>query len=605
VDDSDINTNTTANDLVSLGPGGGSKNERIKAASRHLRGQIAGELAEDTSHFSEESVQLLKFHGTYQQEDRDQRQAARRTAGTEKAYQFMVRSRIPGGVLTAAQYLAEDDLADRYANGTLRITTRQGLQLHGVLKGDLQPTIREINDALLSTLAACGDVNRNVMACPAPVASRAQAQVEAIAHRIAMHLTPRSQAHHEIWIDGERIHTVEATEDEAEPIYGPTYLPRKFKIGIAFPGDNCIDVYTQDIGLVAELDGERLVGFTLLIGGGMGMTHGKAETFPRLGTPLCFVAPEDVLPAVEAIVTIQRDHGDRQNRKHARMKYLVEDRGVAWFRAEAERRLGRPLADPHPIVWEGVDDHLGWHRQADGRWFLGLFVENGRIKDAGDLRLRSGLRAAVERFQPGIRLTGQQNILLTDIPARQRAALKALLADHGIATDPVEAGVRRFAMACPALPTCGLALAEAERALPDLVSQIEADMRALGMDGERLSVRMTGCPNGCARPFMGDIGIVGRSKDLYNIYVGGDWPNTRMNTLYADAVRLSDLAATVRPLLALWRDQRQPGETFGDYCHRSGIEDLRAQAASYTFGPASAREESEASSSLAVQRAGG
>jgi sulfite reductase (ferredoxin) len=566
----------TTNDrsLLGLGAGVGSKSEQIKAQSTYLRGQIANELAHETAYFSEAQAQLLKFHGTYQQEDRDTRQARRGVA--EKAYQFMVRSRIPGGVLTAAQYLAEDDLAERYGNGTLRITTRQGFQLHGILKGDLHTTIRAINEALLSTLAACGDVNRNVMACPAPVASRAQARVEEIAHQLAMRLAPHSRAYHEIWIDGERAHTVEAPEED-EPLYGPTYLPRKFKIGVAFPGDNCVDVYTQDIGLVADLDGEELAGFTLLIGGGMGMTHGKAETFPRLATPLCFVTPEDVAPVVEAIVTIQRDYGDRQNRKHARMKYLVEERGVAWFRAEAERRLGRALAAPHPVVFSDVDDHLGWHRQADGRWYLGLYVENGRIKDADDTRLRSGLRHAIERFQPGVRLTGQQNILLTDLTTRQKAPLKSLLARYGIVTGPIELGVRRFAMACPALPTCGQALAEAERALPDVVRQVEADLTALGLGDERLSIRMTGCPNGCARPYMGDIGIVGRSKDLYNIYVGGDWPNTRMNTLYAASIHLGEVATTLRPLLTLWRDGRLPRETFGDFCHRLGVDTLRAQ----------------------------
>ncbi len=581
--------NPSGASLIDLGPGGGSKNERIKAESRLLRGRIAEELAEGGARLTEDSIQLLKFHGSYQQEDRDQREAARKTTGAQKAYQFMARTRIPGGELTAAQYLVHDDLADRYGAGTLRITTRQGLQLHGILKGDLRATIRGVNQALLSTLAACGDVNRNVMACPAPVANRTQAQVEAIAHAIAMRLAPRSKAYHELWLDGERLPTIEAPREptaeptEDEPLYGPTYLPRKFKIGVAFPGDNCVDVYTQDVGMVAELDGERLAGFTLLIGGGMGMTHGKAETFPRVATPLCFVTPEDALPVIETIVTIQRDYGDRQNRKHARMKYLVEDRGIAWFRAETERRLGRPLADPHPITWKGVHDHLGWRRQANGRWFLGLYVENGRIKDAGDVRLRSGLRAAIERFQPGVRLTGQQNILLTDIQARQREPLVALLAEYGVVADPADLGARRFAMACPALPTCGLALAEAERALPAVISQIEADLRALGLDGEPLSVRMTGCPNGCARPFMGDIGIVGRSKDLYNVYVGGDWANTRLNTLYADDVRLSDLAAAIRPLLALWRDQRRARETFGDYCHRVGVVALRAQATAPAF----------------------
>jgi len=561
--------------LIELGPGVGSKVEKIKFESQHLRGQLPEELEEDTTHFSEPQVQLLKFSGVYQQEDRDSRQV-RRTTGTEKSYQFMIRSRIPGGALTAEQYLVEDDLATRFANGTLRITTRQGLQLHGVLKGDLHKTIHSINEALLSTLAACGDVNRNVMGCPAPTANRDQAKITEVAHQIAMHLAPRSRAYHEIWVDGEQVDTVEAPQ-EVEPIYGPTYLPRKFKIGIAYAGDNCVDIYTQDIGLVAYLEGEELAGFTVLVGGGMGMTHGKKETFPRLATPLCDVTVEEVLPVVETIVTVQRDYGDRQNRKHARMKYVVEERGIAWFRAEVEQRLGHTLQDPRPVILHDVEDHLGWHRQGDGRWFLGLHVENGRIKDTPTLRMKTGLRRVIEHFRPGLRLTGQQNILLTDLDEAQREPLETMLGEYGISTDPVAVGAYRFAMACPALPTCGLSLAEAERALPSVVQQVEADLHELGLANLPLSIRMTGCPNGCARPYMGDIGIVGRTKDVYNVYIGGDWANTRLNTLYAPSVRINDLASTIYPLLVLWRDGRLPDETFGDFCHRIGIEQLRTQ----------------------------
>ena len=565
------------NSLIDVGPGVGSKVEHIKSESDHLRGQIGEELAQDSTHFSDAQVQLIKFHGIYQQENRDARQA-RKAAGSEKAYQFMVRSRIPGGMLTAEQYLVEDELAGRYANCTLRITTRQGFQLHGIFKGDLHSTIHTINEALLSTLAACGDVNRNVMACPAPAASRAQAQVQEIAHRIAMHLAPRTHAYHEIWIDGEQVDIVSLHEgDESEPIYGPTYLPRKFKIGVAFAGDNCIDVYTQDIGLVAALEGEHLGGFTILVGGGMGMTHGKTQTFPRLATPLCYATVDEVLPVVETIVMIQRDYGDRQNRKHARMKYVVEERGIAWFREELERRLGHSVQDPRTISWHDVEDHLGWHTQDDGRWFLGLYVENGRIKDDDTMQLRSGLRHAIEEFRPNIRLTAQQNILFIDLAETQRGPLMDLLAQYGIPTDPAEIGTRRFAMACPALPTCGLALAEAERALPGVIRQIEADLHALGLGNEPLSIRMTGCPNGCARPYMGDIGLVGRTKDIYNVYVGGDMLNTRLNTLYAASVHIRDVVATVRPLLALWRDERIPGEAFGDFCYRVGLEYLHNQ----------------------------
>ncbi len=570
------NPNEPTNNLIHLEPGEGSKVERIKMSSRHLRGHIVEELETDASRFSEDQVQLIKFHGIYQQEDRDVRQA-RKASGTEKAYQLMVRSRIPGGALTAEQYLVEDELADRFGNGTLRLTTRQSIQLHGILKGDLHSTIQSINTCLLSTLSACGDVNRNVMACPAPTANRAQAQVQDIAHQIAMRLAPRSKAYHEIWVDGEKVQTVEAPE-EVEPIYGPTYLPRKFKIGVAFPGDNCVDVYTQDIGLIANLENDDLAGFTVIIGGGMGSTHGKAETFPRLATPLCDITVEQVLSIVETIVTVQRDYGDRQNRKHARMKYLVEERGIDWFRAEVEQRLGYTLQDPRPIVLHNVEDHLGWHQQADGRWFLGLHVENGRVQDSATTRLKTGLRHVMEQFRPGVRLTGQQNILLTDLTEQQRAPLEALLHEYGISTDPKAAGVYRFAMACPALPTCGQALAEAERALPAIIQQIEADLNELGLGSEPLSVRMTGCPNGCARPNMGDIGVVGRTKDVYNLYIGGDWANTRLNTLYAPSVHVKNIVATLHPLFVLWRNERLSQETFGDFCYRIGIEQLRARA---------------------------
>ena len=570
--DSDSDAREQTNTLRDLGPGEGSKVEHIKIESDYLRGQISEELAQESNRFSESQLQLIKFHGIYQQENRDVRQE-RKAAHTEKAYQFMVRSRIPGGSLTAEQYLVEDGLAGRYGNNTMRITTRQSFQLHGILKDELQPTIRAINEALLSTLAACGDVNRNVMACPAPVRSRTQMQIQDIADRIALRMAPRSSAYHEIWVDGEQVETITqpTAEEVVEPMYGPTYLPRKFKIGVAFPGDNCIDVYTQDVGLVPTLDGENLAGFTILLGGGMGMTHGKTETYPRLATPFCYVSSDEVLEVIETIITIQRDYGDRKNRKHARMKYVVEERGIDWFRAELEQRLGRGVQDPKEVHWHGVEDHLGWHEQGDGRWFLGLFVENGRVKDTDTLLLRTGLREVIKTFRPTIRLTAQQNILLADIAAEQRAAVNAQLASYNIATDPAEVGTHRFAMACPAMPTCGLALAEAERVLPTVVQQIETDLEALGLATEPLSIRMTGCPNGCARPYMGDIGFVGRTKDVYNVYVGGDQPNTRMNTLYAPSVHLNNLAETIRPLLILWKDERQELESFGDYCHRVGI----------------------------------
>ncbi|HEY1728104.1 MAG TPA: NADPH-dependent assimilatory sulfite reductase hemoprotein subunit [Candidatus Baltobacteraceae bacterium] len=561
--------------LLELGAGVGSKVESVKAESDFLRGTIAEQLLNDSPNLSESDANLLKFHGSYQQEDRDQRRA-RRDEGSGKAYQFMIRTRVPGGVLSAAQYLAEETLADKYGNGTLRITTRQGFQHHGVLKGDLRSAIAEINSADLTTLAACGDVNRNVMTCPAPIRTSADEAIVEIAQAIARHLTPATRGYREIWVDGER---VEQATPDVEPIYGPTYLPRKFKIGIARPDDNCVDVYTQDIGLVADVEGERLLGFTILVGGGMGMTHGKTATYPRLGTSLCFAVSDDVLGIVEAIVTTYRDWGDRNNRKHARLKYLVEERGIAWFRTEVQRRSDIPLRAPRPVRLSEVDDHLGWQPQPNGRWCFGLFIENGRIKDDETSELRTALRTVIDRFRPGVHLTAQQNILLTDILVPDIPELTRLFESHRVAIDPRKLGAHRHAMACPALPTCGLALTDAERVLPDVVAAIDAELEQLGFEDRPLSIRMTGCPNGCARPYMGDIGFVGRSKDLYDIFLGGDWANTRLNWLFATGIRLNELASTVAPLLRRWQQEGEDEESFGDFCHRLGREALTAVAA--------------------------
>jgi sulfite reductase (ferredoxin) len=563
-----------AKHLLALGEGVGSKVEQIKVNSNYLRGSIAEELAADTSHFSEDQIQLIKFHGMYQQEDRDARQA-RKAAGAEKAYQFMIRSRIPGGALTPEQYLTHDDLSERYGNGTMRVTTRQSFQLHGVLKGNIRATIKSINDSLLSTLAACGDVNRNVMACPASTHNHAHHKVQGIANELALYLAPRTSAYHELWLNGEKAVTVGESEPDHEPIYGHTYLTRKFKIGIAYPGDNCIDIYTQDLGFVARVENDEIVGFTALVGGGMGRTYGKVETYPRASTPLADITVDQIFDVARTVITVQRDYCDRTNRKHARLKYLVEEEGVAWIRAEVESRLGYTLSNPSKVVIDDIDDHLGWHEQYDGNWFLGLNIVNGRVQDTETLRLKTGLRETIQQFRPNIRLTAQQNILLMDIPAEQREAIEAKLQSYGIATDPAAAGLYRFAIACPALPTCGLAVAESERSLPDIVKEIEGELHELGLGNERISIRMTGCPNGCARPYMGDIGFVGRSKGIYNMFVGGDWQNTRLNTLYADMVRQENILSTLRPLFTLWRDERQPGENFGDFCHRVGVETLK------------------------------
>jgi len=546
--------------------------EKVKEESRGLRGDLAAQLREETSHFSEAGAQLLKFHGTYQQEDRDRRRAQRGTTA-EPAHQFMVRCKLPGGVLTGAQYLAIDELADRCGNGTLRVTTRQGNQFHGVLKGDLKRTIRAVNDVLVTTLGACGDVVRNVIACPAPLAGGLREEVLGVARRLSDHLLPRTRAYHEIWLDGER---VAGGDGEPEPIYGTRYLPRKFKVAFAFPDDNCCDVHSNDLGFLVVSDGDRLAGFNVLVGGGMGRTHGKTDTYPRLADTLGFVTSEEAVEVGEAVVKVQRDHGNRTDRRHARLKYLLDARGVDWFRDQVERQLGRPLAPAAPVEVSGIEDHLGWHEQADGRSFLGVFVENGRIADAPDRRLRSALRLVVATVGGGVRFTPQQNLLLTDIPARDVKRVERILSDHGVARDGSLTPVRRWSMACPALPTCGLAVAEAERALPEVIADLERELAQLGLGDVALTVRMTGCPNGCARPYTADLAFVGRSLNKYGVFVGGSMLGTRLGTLYADLVPRDRLVAAVRPLFERYRDERLDNERFGDFVHRVGVQAVRA-----------------------------
>jgi sulfite reductase (ferredoxin) len=547
--------------------------EGIKEASRALRGTIGEDLARDTDHFSEQDKQLLKFHGSYQQEDRDARKA-RRGAGASKPYIFMVRCKIPGGRVTAAQYLVLDELADRYGNGTLRFTSRQGIQFHGVLKSNLKNTIAGINNCLLSTLGACGDVERNVMACPAPLHhDHLHEELQETARKIAAHLAPRSGAYHEIWLNGEPlVDKSTAPAEDVEPIYGKVYLPRKFKTGLALPEDNCIDVYSQDLGLLAIAEDGHIVGFNVLVGGGMGATHGNKNTFPQLARPVCFIPAADVLHAVESVVKLFRDHGNRGDRKRARIKYVIHDWGVPKFREVLAGYLGGMPADSRPVPVSGFDTHLGWHPQGDGKWFYGLSVENGRVKDHNKLRLRSGLRAIVERFGPLLQLTPLQDVLLCNLDGSALGELERMLDDYGITRPERLSPVQRYSLACPAVPTCGLAISEAERVMPAIVDELEALLKELGLEDEVLSVRMTGCPNGCVRPYQSDVGIVGRSGDKYLVYVGGRVLGDRLNFPLRDLVPRAELVATLEPLLRSFKEARRPGESFGDYCHRLGPE---------------------------------
>jgi sulfite reductase (ferredoxin) len=549
--------------------------EGIKENSRQLRGTIALELLQDTDHFSEQDKQLLKFHGTYQQEDRDARKN-RKKDGVGKHYMFMVRCKIPGGRLTAPQYLAVDDLAGLYGNGTLRFTSRQGIQLHGVLKRNLHGGIAGINACLLSTLGACGDVERNVMCCPAPHKhDGVHAQMQATAARLAAHFAPRSRAYHEIWLNGKPL--TEPTEEPApEPIYGKVYLPRKFKTGLALPDDNCIDVHGQDLGLLAIVENGAIAGYNVLVGGGMGMTHGNANTFPFLAKPVAYVPADQVVQAAEAVVKLFRDHGNRADRKRARIKYLVHDWGVPRFREVLQTYVSFPLAEPRPVAVHGYDPHLGWRPQGDGKFSYGLSVENGRVKDEGTMRLRSGLRAIVRRFQPGVRLTPLQDILLCDLAEGDRPELERMLAVYGITPSEKVSNVQRYSMSCPAVPTCGLAISESERALPSILDGLEAELRRLGLEKEVLGVRMTGCPNGCVRPYQSEIGIVGRSGDKYTLFVGGHYLGHRLSFVLKDLVPQTDIVPTLVPILERFRAERLPGENFGDFCQRLGQERLQA-----------------------------
>jgi sulfite reductase beta subunit-like hemoprotein len=537
-----------------------SKVEAIKAASAGLRGTIAAALGDEaTGCFTEDDKQLLKFHGIYQQDDRDNRRV-----GSEKSYSMMIRLNIPGGKLTASQYLALDRLADTYANGTLRITTRQSIQYHGVLKGDLKETLAEINRVLLSTLAACGDVQRNVMASPAPYADEVHRTVQRVAAELTAALAPATGAYHEIWLDGERV----LESGEEEPFYGRQYLPRKFKTGIAIDTDNSIDLYTYDCGLIAITDRGRVLGFNLVAGGGLGMTHNKADTFARMASVLGFVPPEHAVDAVRAVAAAYRDLGNRSDRRHARLKYLIEELGVERFIEEVHARTSWRLAPPAPMPEPRQHDHVGLFEQGDGKWFLGVFVQNGRIADRGETRYRSAFRRIAEKIDPGIRLTPMQSILFTDLTWDQVDLLRTILAEHGVPEASALSSVRRHSMACPALPTCGLALTDAERQFPDVLLALEQEFERLGIGDAELTVRMTGCPNGCARPYNADIGFVGRKPGVYHIFVGGGLGGDRLADLFAADVPVAGFVPSLQPLLNRFATERLPREGIGAFYRR-------------------------------------
>lgn len=549
-----------------------SNAEQTKANSHFLRGGIEEALSQPTSGFSATDALLLKFHGLYQQENRDTRQE-RKAEHQNKTHTFMIRTKVPGGRITAAQYLAHDRLASEVTHSPLRITSREGFQLHGVLKDALPVTLQAIQRVLLTTFGACGDVARNIVLCPRLGNSQLANALWQQAAQLSQYLTPRARAYAEIWLDGASVATLSTPEEES--VYGHTYLPRKFKIGFATPDDNCVDVLTQDLGFVASIENNQLVGFHVFVGGGLGMTHNKPTTFPALGSPLAWIPPSHVLPLATAVVETFRDWGDRKNRKHARLKYLVTERGIPWLQAEVEKRMGDVLPSPRSIRLTHAHSHLGWQHQNDGRWSVGLYVENGRIVDTDRYALKTALRKIVGQYTPDIRLTADQNLLLVNVWEPDRAPINAILSEHGVS--PVEeiASVRHRAMACPALPTCSLALSEAERVFPHLLQEFEQTLAFLGLEHEAPLIRMTGCPNGCARPYTAEIGIVGRSGDQYVLYLGGNHLGTRLGEPVATMVRRSEIVATLHPVFVAFRATRLRDEHFGDFCHRLGISHIR------------------------------
>jgi sulfite reductase (NADPH) hemoprotein beta-component len=541
--------------------------ERIKQASRLLRGTLVESLADPlTGAIREDDTALIKFHGSYQQDDRDIREE-RRQQKLEPAYSFMIRTRLPGGVCTPQQWLALDGIARRYGNGTLRLTTRQAFQFHGVIKTELKTTMAAINATLIDTIAACGDVNRNVLASANPVASRAHAVVHDWAKKLSEHLLPRTRAYHEVWLDGERV----AGTDEVEPIYGPTYLPRKFKAAIAVPPVNDVDVFAHDLGFIAIVENGELVGFNVTVGGGLGASHGEPATYPRLADVVGFVKPEQLLSVAEAVVTTQRDFGDRTNRKHARLKYTIDDRGLDWFVAEITRRTRFPLEPARPFEFTSNGDRFGWVEGFDGRWHLTLRIESGRVADTASGAKLAGLREIAKVHRGDFRLTPNQNLIIANVEPAARQFIDALVLRYGLDAHARASPVRRDALACVALPTCPLAMAEAERYLPGFLQRVEERLAVHGLLNEPLVLRITGCPNGCARPYLAEIALIGKAPGRYNLYLGGDGRGQRLNVLYRENVDEPTIMAALDEAFVRYATERRPQERFGDFTWRAGI----------------------------------
>lgn len=553
------------------------KNEGIKTRSNYLRGTILEGLADvSTGSIAADDQQLTKFHGLYQQDDRDVRNE-RRKHKLDKAYSFLARICLPGGVCTPEQWIVMDDLANYCAFNTLKLTTRQAFQLHGILKGNLKEVISSCNDVAMTTLAACGDVNRNVMCNPVPFATEVYTQVQKVTEEIDAHLKPQTPAFSEMWLDGKpiKLSVEQAAErskdcggDDVEPLYGKTYLPRKFKIAVAIPPYNDVDIFANCLGFIAIVEDGKLAGFNVTVGGGMGMTHGNEKTFPRLADVLAFCTPEQAVAVAEKIVTIQRDHGNRVERANARFKYTVERLGKDWIREELETRLGYKLEDAREYKFTSTGDRYGWLEGVNGKWNLGLFIEGGRVVDTEGKALKTGMLEIAKIHKGDFRLTGNQNVVIGDVAAEDKAQIDALVEQYGLDGYKTASGMRRSQIACVSLPTCGLALAESERYLPNLVTDLEVILEEAGLQNDEIVIRSTGCPNGCGRPYLGEIGLVGKVPGKYNLYLGAGFDGERLNKLYKNSVTHEEIIDALKPILLSYAKEREEGERFGDFTIR-------------------------------------
>ncbi|WP_082235238.1 assimilatory sulfite reductase (NADPH) hemoprotein subunit [Halobacillus massiliensis] len=551
-----------------------SEMEDIKERSDFLRGTLTESFLERISAgIPDEQTKLLKFHGSYMQDDRDVRNE-RKQQKLEPNYQFMIRVRLPGGVASPDQWLTMDELANKYGNGTMKLTTRQTFQLHGILKWNMKNAIQGINEALMDTIAACGDVNRNVMCNSLPYQSDVHAEVYEWSHKLSDHLLPSTRAYHEIWLDEEKV--ADSRDEDYEPIYGSLYLPRKFKIGVAIPPSNDVDVYSQDLGFIAVLEDGKLQGFNIAVGGGMGMTHGDTNTYPQLSRVIGFCKPEQMLEVGEKILTIQRDYGNRSERKNARFKYTVDRKGLDWIRNELNERLGWEIEEERPYQFDHNGDRYGWLK-GDGKWHLTLFIQNGRIKDTEDYKLMTGLREIAKAHTVEFRLTANQNLIISNVTDEQKEKIDELVAFYGLTDGKENSALRRNSMSCVAFPTCGLAMAESERYLPSLIDKIEDLLDEQGLRDQEIIIRMSGCPNGCSRPALGEIGFIGKAPGKYNMYLGAGFAGDRLNKMYRENIGEEEILNELKPIISHYAKERKEKEHFGDFVIRAGyVEEVKS-----------------------------